>query len=129
MLNNLSAFNSIEDLLPYLLAFMLALAIAMSIHEFAHAKVAYILGDDTAKLSGRLTLNPLAHISPIGLVCFLLVGYGWATPVPVNPLRFKKYRLGMFLVSIAGVITNFIFAFITQFKFIQKVTLAETFFY
>lgn len=111
MLSNLQYFESLEDMLPFVLAFILAMAISISIHEFAHAYIAYKLGDDTAYLSGRLTLNPLAHINPMGLLCFVLVGFGWATPVPVNPLKFKKYRLGMLCVSIAGVCTNIIFAF------------------
>ena len=101
-------------IIPFILAFLIMTAISMSVHEYMHARIAYAFGDDTAKLSGRLTINPLAHINPLGLVSFLILGYGWATPVPVNPMRFKqgKYRLGMFFVSIAGVLANILMAFI-----------------
>lgn len=102
-----------NQIIPFVLAYILAIVVAMSVHEYAHARVAYAFGDDTAYLSGRLTLNPLAHINMLGFICFLLLGYGWATPVPVNSLKFKnkKYKLGMFCVSIAGVITNICLAF------------------
>ena len=107
-LNQLSS----ENIIPFILAFIISLSLAMTIHEYMHARVAYAFGDNTANLSGRLTLNPLAHIDPFGLICFIMLGYGWATPVPVNPMKFKKYRLGMFFVSIAGVIANIVLAFI-----------------
>ncbi|MBS4030781.1 MAG: site-2 protease family protein [Clostridiales bacterium] len=93
-----------------------ALLLAVTLHELAHGWVAYRLGDDTAKSHGRLTLNPLAHIDPIGLLALFLVGFGWAKPVPVNPMYFKGDRhRGMFLVGLAGPVTNFILAFITLF--------------
>lgn len=107
-LNQLSS----ENIIPFILAFIISLSLAMTIHEYMHARVAYAFGDNTASFSGRLTLNPLAHIDPFGLFCFIMLGYGWATPVPVNPMKFKKYRLGMFFVSIAGVIANIVLAFI-----------------
>lgn len=89
-----------------LFAFILAIVFCMTIHEYAHAKVAYIQGDDTAYLKGRLTLNPIAHIDPIGFLTLLFFGFGWAKPVPINPVRFKEYRKGIFLTSIAGIVTN-----------------------
>ena len=93
-----------------------ALLLALTFHELAHGWIAYRLGDDTAKSHGRLTLNPLAHIDPIGLLALFLVGFGWAKPVPVNPLYFKGDRQrGMLLVGLAGPVTNFILAFITLF--------------
>lgn len=92
-------------------AFLLAIIFAMCSHEYAHAKVAYNCGDDTAKLSGRMTLNPLKHIDLLGALSFLLVGFGWANPVPINPRKFKDYRKGIFLTSIAGITTNFIICF------------------
>lgn len=98
-------------LLIYSLAFIVAVLIAMCFHEYAHAKMAYNCGDDTAYLAGRMTLNPVAHISPLGALAFLLVGFGWATPVPVNPVKFKDYRKGIFLTGIAGVMANFIICF------------------
>ena len=67
------------------------------LHEFAHAATAYMCGDPTAKYHGRLSLNPMRHFDPLGLVSFALVGFGWAKPVPINPHNFKKYKLGCFL--------------------------------
>lgn len=80
-------------------------------HEFAHAFVAYKCGDPTAKMRGRLTLNPLKHIDVYGFVLCMLTGFGWAKPVPINPYNFKNYRRGLFLTSIAGVVANYIIAF------------------
>ena len=87
---------------------------SLSIHEFAHGYAAYKMGDDTAYYSGRLTLNPLAHVDIIGAICLLLTGYGWAKPVPINPLRFKKYRAGIALTALAGPVSNIIVAFIAM---------------
>jgi Zn-dependent protease len=87
--------------------------ISITLHEFAHGYVAFLQGDPTAKYAGRLTLNPIAHIDPIGTALFVIssfmgMGFGWAKPVPVNPLLFKNYRTGNILVSIAGVAANFL---------------------
>lgn len=95
----------------YVIGFCIAVVVAMCCHEYAHARVAYKCGDDTAKVSGRMTLNPLAHIDLLGMLSFVLVGFGWAKPVPINPVRFKEYRKGIFLTSVAGVITNFVICF------------------
>ncbi len=92
-------------------AFIIAILIAMCFHEYAHAKVAYLCGDDTAYLAGRMKLNPLAHVNWLGALCFLLVGFGWANPVPITPRKFKEYRKGIFLTGIAGVTANFIICF------------------
>ncbi len=81
-------------------------------HEFAHAFVAYKCGDPTAKMCGRLTLYPLKHIDPTGFVLCILTGFGWAKPVPIYPYNFHKYRKGLFLTAIAGVVANYIIAFI-----------------
>ena len=81
-------------------------------HEFAHTFVAYKCGDSTAKMRGRLTLNPLKHIDPTGFVLCILTGFGWAKPVPIYPYNFHKYRKGLFLTAIAGVVANYIIAFI-----------------
>lgn len=91
------------------------LLIAIVFHELAHGLTAYKLGDDTAKRAGRLTLNPIKHIDPMGLIIMLLFRFGWAKPVPINPLKFKNRKLDTFLVSIAGVITNFIIALLSAF--------------
>ena len=87
--------------------------IAMVVHEFAHARVAYALGDFTPKLAGRLTLNPAAHIDPIGLPMLLVAHFGWAKPVQINPYNFSNPRRDDLLVSIAGPVSNLITAFIT----------------
>ena len=95
-----------------LLAKFIAVALILSMHEFAHAFAAYKCGDPTAKWQGRMTLNPAKHFDPLGLVSFALVGFGWAKPVPVNPYNFKNRRVGSFWTSIAGVLINFLFAFL-----------------
>ncbi len=84
----------------------------LPIHEYAHAYVATRLGDDTPRLKGRLTLNPLAHIDVIGALMIFLVGFGYAKPVPVNPRRFKNLRGGMALTALAGPLSNIIMAII-----------------
>ena len=81
-------------------------------HEFAHAFIAYKCGDGTAKMYGRLTLNPIKHIEPIGIVLCILTGFGWAKPVPINPYNFRHYRRGLFATAIAGVVVNYIIAFL-----------------
>lgn len=91
---------------------IVAILIALSVHEFAHAWAAYRLGDPTAKYDGRLTLNPIAHIDPLGALLFLTVGFGWGKPVPVNPRYFKKPKRDSALVSLAGPVSNLILAFI-----------------
>ena len=85
---------------------------ALTVHEFCHAWVANMLGDDTAKAQGRLTLNPIAHLDIMGTILMFLVGFGWAKPVPVNSLNFKDPRRGMLLVAIAGPISNLVMAII-----------------
>lgn len=94
------------------LTFTFAVILALTIHEFSHAFVANKLGDPTAKLAGRLTLNPMAHFDMTGLICFLLLGFGWAKPVPINSFNFKKIKRDNLLVSLAGIGANFILAFI-----------------
>lgn len=89
-----------------------AVVICLTIHEAAHGFTAYLLGDKTAYASGRLTLDPMAHIDPIGFLCMMLVGFGWARPVPVNISQFKNRRVGMGLVAAAGPVSNLILGFI-----------------
>ncbi len=93
-----------------LLASFFAVAIVLTLHEFSHAAVAYRCGDLTPKFYGRLTLNPLRHFDLVGLLCFTLVGFGWAKPVPINPGNFRRYRMGLFLTAIAGIVMNLITA-------------------
>ncbi|MBQ8428450.1 MAG: site-2 protease family protein, partial [Clostridia bacterium] len=90
----------------------LAVIVVVCLHEFAHAFTAYKCGDPTAKFAGRMTLNPVKHFDPLGMIMFAVAGFGWAKPVPVNPNNFKKYKLGTFLTSAAGIIANLLFAFL-----------------
>lgn len=89
-----------------------ALIGAIVFHEYAHARVAFALGDPTPKYQGRLTLNPLAHLDPIGLLMLWLFRFGWAKPVHVNPYYFADRRRGMLLVGLAGPATNVVLAFV-----------------
>lgn len=100
------------DRIANLLASFLAVTVVLTLHEFAHAFVAYRCGDPTPKWAKRLSLNPLRHFDIVGLICFTLVGFGWAKPVPIEPNNFKKYRLGLGLTASAGVIVNYISAFL-----------------
>lgn len=95
-----------------LAASFIAVVIVLTLHEFAHSYVAVKCGDPTPKWNGRLTLNPLRHFDLVGLLCFAFVGFGWAKPVPINPNNFKKYRLGMALTASAGVVMNYLTAFL-----------------
>lgn len=109
------AFRYGSDPLDYfiiLILTLIAVIISIVLHELAHGLVAKWNGDYTAKFAGRLTLNPLKHIDPIGFLMMMLVGFGFAKPVPVNPNNFKHYRRGMITVAIAGVIVNLIIAFL-----------------
>lgn len=90
--------------------FIIAVLIAIAVHECAHAYAAYRLGDDTAKHAGRLTLNPLAHLDPMGALLFLVVGFGWAKPVPVNPARLGSPKRDNALVALAGPASNLLLA-------------------
>ena len=94
------------------LASVIAVLFVLIPHEFAHAYAAYKNGDATAKMYGRLTLNPVKHLDPLGFVLCVFTGFGWARPVPIYPYNFKKYRVGLFTTAIAGVVTNYIIAFI-----------------
>lgn len=90
-----------------------ALLIALTIHEYAHARVAVWLGDNTPRVMGRLTLNPIAHLDPFGLIMLWLFKFGWAKPVPINPSNFKNWKKDTTLVSLAGPAANVIVAFFT----------------
>ena len=93
-----------------LLASIVVVFIALPLHECAHGFVAKKLGDPTASNMGRLTLNPLAHFDPIGTTALILVGFGWAKPVPVNPYYFKNRKNGMALTALAGPVSNLLIA-------------------
>ncbi|MBL4932083.1 MULTISPECIES: site-2 protease family protein [Clostridium] len=89
-----------------------AILVAFTFHEYAHAWMADRLGDKTARFQGRLTLNPLAHVDPMGFIMILIFGFGWAKPTPVNPRAFKNYYKDDLKVSIAGPLANLIVAII-----------------
>jgi len=106
---------SLSEMFLQGISILIVLAYSLSIHEFMHGYSAYRLGDDTAKLQGRLTMNPLAHLDPMGTLMMLFVGFGWAKPTPVNYgklNRFKDRNISIRIVSLAGVTANFISAFI-----------------
>jgi Zn-dependent protease len=94
------------------LAWIVAIVVSLTIHELAHGLTAKFYGDETAENQGRLTLNPIAHIDWIGFAMLLLVGFGWAKPVMVNPNSLRNRKLGMFMVSLMGPAINFILAII-----------------
>lgn len=105
--------------LTSMVATLLAVLMAITFHETAHGYVAYRLGDPTAKNQGRLTLNPIAHLDPIGALMMFVFGFGWAKPVPVNPFYFEGDRTkGMMLVSVAGPLTNLIISFAAYFIYV-----------
>ena len=100
------------------LAFVIGLVGAITIHEFSHALVAYRLGDPTAKIAGRLTLNPQSHLDPIGTIALLLVGFGWGKPTPFDPFNLRNVKRDSALISVAGAISNFILAIILSLPYL-----------
>ncbi len=104
-----------EDFKSYLIYLLLSLPIvlfSLTVHECAHGYAADKLGDPTAKNLGRLTLNPIKHLDPLGFICMLLFGYGWAKPVPIVTRNFKNPRKGMALSAIAGPLSNLLLGFV-----------------
>lgn len=91
---------------------IITMLLVLPLHESAHALVAKWFGDDTAERQGRISLNPLAHLDPFGGLLMVLTGFGWAKPVPINPLRMKKYRAGISLTALAGPVSNLLAAFV-----------------
>lgn len=104
----------------YLLSILLGVIpslICITLHELSHGYVAYRLGDDTAKRAGRLTLNPLKHLDPVGLLMMLVFRVGWAKPVPVNMYRFKNPKRGMAITALAGPVSNVLLAIVFLFLY------------
>jgi len=95
-----------------LLLFIPVILISLTVHEYCHGYAAYKCGDSTAKWHNRLTLNPLRHLDPIGTIMMLVVGFGYASPVPINPRNFRNYRRDLCIVSLAGPLSNIFLAFI-----------------
>ncbi len=118
------------DMTDYIISALLSLPIillSLSLHEAAHGFVAYKLGDPTARNLGRLTLNPLKHLDPIGALCMLLAGFGWANPVPINTRNFRKPRRDMALSALAGPVSNLLLAivFVALMRFVGFGWLAQ----
>ena len=122
LLDLLQGSFSVETVLSTLIALAVVLFICMPVHECAHGWMASKLGDRTAYYQKRITLNPLKHIDPFGALCMLLVGFGWAKAVPVNPLNFKDPKKDMAITALAGPASNLLMACL--FIFLQNVVLA-----
>ncbi len=105
---------SFQSMLYILLIRLIIALTALPIHECAHAYAAMRMGDHTAERQGRLTLNPLAHFDPIGTTAIILFGFGWAKPVPINPLNFENPKKGMMLSALAGPLSNIGMAFLAM---------------
>lgn len=108
MFEYIRSFGNARDMFLSAVAVISAIMFAIIIHECAHGYVAKLNGDPTAELSGRLTFNPAKHFDIIGILMFLVAGFGWAKPVPVDYRNFRKLKQGIFTVAIAGVVANFI---------------------
>ena len=110
-----SIFHTSFQSLLYILIIRLIVALtALPVHECAHAYAAMRMGDHTAERQGRLTLNPFAHFDPIGTTAIILFGFGWAKPVPINPLNFNNPKKGMMLSALAGPLSNIGVAFLSM---------------
>ncbi len=121
-------FGNIDIVEILILVFVLALS--LSLHEYAHAYAALKMGDDTAAMAGRLTLNPLRHLDPVGSLVFLIARIGWAKPVPINPSRFtkaKSIKSGIFWVSLAGPLSNLLLSALSWFLFCVLFTIMMAF--
>lgn len=103
-----------NDQIQWILFAIPSILIASTVHEYAHAWTAYKLGDVTAKMNGRLTLNPLAHIDPIGALMMIIARFGWSKPVPINEYNFKNPVVGTAISSFAGPASNLVLAFVAS---------------
>ena len=117
-------FDNPLDWIVNTLMILPAIVIGLSFHEFAHGAVSYLLGDPTPKIQGRLTLNPKAHMDPVGFLALMFAGFGWGVPVQINPQYYKHKRLYEFMVALAGVTMNLLIAIV--FAFIVKLLIATT---
>lgn len=115
MLNLLTSSSGTASIVVEIFVFLIVVLAAMPLHEYAHGWTAKMLGDTTPERSGRLTLNPIAHIDPMGAIAILLFGIGWAKPVPINPYRCTKVKpkAAMAITALAGPLSNILFAYIT----------------
>ena len=106
-----------QQILMMFIARVIIILLVLPLHEFAHAWVARLCGDDTADSKGRLTLNPFSHVDPFGAILLLLTGFGWAKPVPINPNRMRNPRTGVIWTSLAGPASNLLIAFVMMIPF------------
>jgi len=108
-------------------AFIIAIVVAITVHEFSHAAVATVQGDRTPRSQGRLTLNPLSHLDPLGSIALVLAGFGWGKPVQFSPFQLRNRRIGAALVGLAGPASNFVLAFLSAlaFRFAQEANAGE----
>lgn len=112
MLRYLLSGGGITNYLIQLVLVLPIILLSLSLHESAHAYAAYKLGDPTARNLGRISLNPLRHLDPVGFLCMLLCGFGWANPVPINSRNFRKPRSGMALSALAGPLSNLLLSIV-----------------
>ena len=101
------------DFIIFTVAYVLVVVLSLSLHEFAHAIVAYKCGDSTPKMQGRVSINPMKHIDPIGIICCAFFGFGWAKPVQINPSNFRNVKKGTAWTSAAGIFMNISLAFLS----------------
>jgi len=116
-----SIFNSGLDgagIVLYLLVWIISVTVAICAHEFSHAVVAVKMGDNTPKMAGRMTLNPSAHFDGLGFLMMVLLGFGWAKPVPIESRNFRNIKKGEILVSLSGVLTNIALCIIFSFLYV-----------
>lgn len=115
---------NVLSLLPENLIFLLpSLLLAITVHELAHAWVSHRLGDPTPRYNERITLNPLAHVDPLGMITLLLFGFGWGKAVEIDPSYYRNQRQGVLLVSVAGPVSNIAMAFVLMLGFVVLLTL------
>ncbi len=118
MLDLLQTGDSFYETIALLAFYVIAVLSALILHEVARGLVAWWCGDPSAKFAGRLSLNPAKHLDAWGTICFLLFGFGWSVPIPINPNNFKHYKRGCLVVSIAGIVANLLVAFVASFFYV-----------
>ena len=117
MFNSLFTSSFAENFSELLIT-LLAVLIALTLHEFAHGYTAYKLGDNTARYMGRLSLNPMRHLDPLGTICMIFFHFGWAKPVPIDPRYFRKPKRDFAITALMGPLTNIVVGFITGFFYV-----------
>lgn len=115
LFSSMRSYSSPADWFFHIILIVPGIIVGISFHEFAHGWAAYKMGDPTPKFQGRLTVNPKAHIDPVGLVALLFAGFGWGRPVEINPNNFKNRRKGELITALAGVVMNLIIAVVVAF--------------